>query len=81
MTDHATRIAFITELRDLLKRYDAEISVEYDACSDLQGVSGEAMSVSMGKADRFQGRPTFSLGEGWGIEPEGLSKLLDSNNQ
>jgi hypothetical protein len=37
------------------------------------------MSVSMGKADRFHGRPTFTLGEGWGIEPEGLSRLLESS--
>jgi hypothetical protein len=36
------------------------------------------MSVSMGKVDRFHGRPTFTLGEGWGIEPEGLSRLLKS---
>lgn len=76
--DHNTRIAFLTELRDLLQRYDAEISVDYDACSDLQGVTGEAMSVSMGQVDRFQGRPTFSLGDGWGVDPEGLSRLLES---
>ena len=76
--DHTTRVAFLTELRDLLQRYDAEISVDYDDCSDFHGVTGEAMSVSMGKADRFHGRPTFTLGEGWGIEPEGLSRLLES---
>ena len=76
--DHTTRIAFLTELRDLLQRYDAEISVDYDDCSDFHGVTGAAMSVSMGKVDRFHGRPTFTLGEGWGIEPEGLSRLLKS---
>jgi len=76
--DHTTRIAFLTELRDLLQRYDAEILVDYDDTSDFQGVTGEAMSVSMGKADRFHGLPTILLGEGWGIEPEGLSRLLKS---
>lgn len=75
--DNTTMIAFLTELRDLLQRYDAEISVDYDDCSDMHGVSGEAMSVSMGKDDRFQGRPTFSLGEGWGVVPEDLSRLLE----
>jgi hypothetical protein len=77
--DHTTRTAFLTELRDLLQRYDAEISVDYDDCSDLHGVTGESMSVSMGKVDRFQGRPTFSLGKGWGVEPEDLSRLLESH--
>lgn len=78
--DHTTRIAFLTEFRDLLQRYDAEISVDYDDSSDFHGVTGEAMSVSMGKVDRFHGRPTFTLGEGWGIEPEGLSRLLESSD-
>lgn len=76
--DRATQIAFLTELRDLLQRYDAEISVDYDDSSDFHGVTGEAMSISMGKADRFHGRPTILLGEGWGVEPEGLSRLLKS---
>lgn len=67
---------FLTELRDLLERYDAEIVIDCDDPSDLHGVTGECTGVSIGHDDRFHDLMTIELGPGWGVTSEDLTKRL-----
>jgi len=53
---------FKVELRELLQKYNASIDVDFAACSDLHGVQGEGMILSV------HGEPEHEIIiDGWGI--------------
>ena len=66
---------FKRELKQLLTKYDAEIIVGYDDCTDTHGIYGENMAVEFTEPPKEgktrSTRRLCKLHDGWGISRHG----------
>ena len=61
---------FLIELADLLKKHDASIEWDCDDCSDLHGLIGDKMVVTVGT-------DTLDFPGCWDIDADEVSNAID----
>lgn len=84
MTFEEKKNQFLSELRDLLKKYDAHIGFSVGEGSDTYGLHGEEMVVSMNENEdktKFAWHKNVLSVDGWHLSAGKISEEIDPPKQ